>query len=130
VAAVQGRVAQPRWQGAGGRQLVLPADQVDAELAEVGEDLGLAGVGEAAGPPLATDLDAVAAECLWIALPHQHGGMVAPAVIWHQQGPYDLQDLDPLLAQAPGVEHARAGHKVRIGQEGLHQAAGCSTGQA
>src|SRR5918995_5898257 len=30
VAAVQSRVAQPRWQSPGGRQLVLPADLVDA----------------------------------------------------------------------------------------------------
>src|SRR5215216_406934 len=38
VAAVQGRVAQPRWQSSCGRQLALAADLVDAELAEVGED--------------------------------------------------------------------------------------------
>jgi hypothetical protein len=95
----------------------------------VGEDL-LAGVGEAAGPPLATDVDAVAAERLRIALPHQHGRMVAPAVVRHQQRPHDLEGLDPLLAQAPAVERACAGREVRIGQEGLHQAAGWSTGQA
>ncbi|GGD28323.1 hypothetical protein GCM10007231_29820 [Nocardioides daphniae] len=120
VAAVELLVAQPRWEGAGLRQLGLGPDAGDAGGGEVLGDGGGAGVVEAAlGPDVAAD-EAVAPQRLLEPLPHQHGGVVRPSVAGAGEGTHDLDRLDPLLAQALGVEGARRRLEVGVRKERLH----------
>src|SRR3954451_19068234 len=120
VAAVEVRVAQPRWQGPGSRQLRLGAYGGHPCLTQVDGDRRRAGVGE---PPLGPDLahrERVPAERLLEALPHQHGGVVPPAVVRPGQPPQHLDALHPLLAEPLEVERARGALEVGVRQEGLH----------
>jgi hypothetical protein len=47
--------------------------------------------------------------------------VVAPPVPRDGDGPHDLEDFDPLLAQPALVEHLGGLGEVGIGQEGLHR---------
>src|SRR5215218_3968043 len=119
VAAVQGRVAEPGWEGAGVGQLLLGAGGGHADPVQLLADLQLAAVGEAAGEPGPAHGHPVAAQGLGVAAPHPHRRVVPPAVAGADQPAQHLQCLDPLLAQAALVEGTGAGREVGIGKEGL-----------
>src|SRR5919107_1251138 len=71
-----------RWRpgSASRRQLGLAADLGDAEAGEVGRNGRRTGVAEAQLEPDLAHGQAVAAERLLVALPHQHGGVLGPGV--------------------------------------------------
>src|SRR4029450_10005166 len=79
VAAVQGRVAEPGRQGAGGGQLRLGAGGGHPGPVQLLAQLQLAGVGEPADEPGPADGHAVAAQRLLVAAPPQHRRGGAPA---------------------------------------------------
>jgi hypothetical protein len=117
VAAVDGLVAPPARQVG----LVLVGGDVgEARFVEVVADLQVAGVVEPPARPLAADGDGVGAEGGLVALPHEHGRVVLPGVRRPGEGPDDLEDLDPLLAEALVVEHSGRRLEVGEGDEGLH----------
>lgn len=116
VRPVQGATAQPWWQ--------LPRGQARGGhgRARAGEldDVPAGGVAEATGGPLEDDGQTVGHERTRVTAPHEHGGVVSPAVALQVQGTQDLQDLDTLLAQPPVVEHGRRAREGGGGEEGLH----------
>ena len=120
MAAVQLLVAAPRWERTGAGEGRLGPQPGDTGPGEVRTDGRLAGVVVAEPTPAAHDLHPVAAERLLVTRPHEHRRVVLPAVPGDRQRAHDLEHLDPLLAEASGVEHRSAAREVRVGQEGLH----------
>ena len=118
VRAVHRLVAQPA------RQQPVPLEVGPGGRGHPGGELPDLGGRGVAVPALAPHLDAgqaVADQRRGVAAPHPHRGVVAPAVLGELERPQDLQRLDPLLAQARGVQDLGRAPEVRMGKERLHR---------
>ena len=120
MAAMELFVVVPGGQGVDIAERTLRADLRDSSAVQVCGDRVGAGVAEAQFDPDIAAGEPIAAEILFVALPHRNGRMARPFVAGNGQRPYDLDCLDPLLAETFDVEHTSGLFEIGVRQERLH----------